>query len=166
MGDESAVPVESDACGSDMLAMGCAEAGPCFNEALGVCLEDGTFSVADCDQAALCAPCFENGFICQEDGTFGVADCEQAAPCAPCFPKSKCGSTPGVEDEEDAPFLPEVDGEDDPDANLELPEEEVPEEETEMESVSAVSGITTRGILVAGWLTLLSGLLLSGFNVA
>jgi len=208
--DESAVPVESDACGSDVLELGCAEAGPCFNHAWGICLEDGTFSVADCEQAALCAPCypnsrcgsgesspevqdvdesaipvesdacgpelltlgcsqagpcFENGFICQEDGSFSVADCEEAAPCAPCFPKSKCGSsesTPEVEDEEDEPVLPEVEGEDDPDANIELPEEELPE----MESVSAVSGTMTRGIVVAGWLTFLSGLLLSGFNVA
>lgn len=61
----SGILVESEACPPEMAAGGCATGAPCFDTSMG---------------------------ICQADGTFSIADCDIAAPCAPCFPDSPCGS--------------------------------------------------------------------------
>jgi len=63
-GDESGLFVESYTCGLSHAS--CANSGPCFDHALG---------------------------LCDEDGSMTSPDCRAAVPfCKPCFPKSRCGS--------------------------------------------------------------------------
>lgn len=87
-----------DTCGPELDL--CADALPCFDNNMGICADDGSFSNPMCDQAAACAPCFpgsrcgvggatssdeEPGAYIPNDDTCSGTDLEQCKEASPCF---------------------------------------------------------------------------------
>jgi len=58
-----------------------------------------TEAYSSCEEAA---PCFNHKAGCSVSGEFVFADCEAAALCAPCFPKSRCGTMQETTDSTDS----------------------------------------------------------------